>query len=314
VVGELGTIEQLEPRTVWPDEARDFTPWLLENSKVLSELLGMDLELQNAEHAVGDFSLDLIGKDAATGSTVIVENQLEASDHTHLGQLLTYAAGTDPTVVVWVTRKFREEHRAALDWLNERTDETTQFFGVEIGVVRIGDSLPAPNFKLVAKPNNWGKTVKAATAARELSDRDRLRQEFWELALGEIKRRHPDWTSSNPGPGTWFSTRSGSKNYSYQLTWYRTGLASDIQFDGGASEDNLRRFLAIKEQRIDFEHALGKHVKWDEVEGRKSQKITLESPFTDLNDRERWPQMVDWLISTQEGLRRAIEEIGGVPN
>lgn len=146
-------------RTVWPHEAHSFTPWLLNNVDVLSDLLGMDLELQVAEHPVGGFSLDLLGRDLSDESVVIVENQLELSDHTHLGQILTYAAGTDPKTIVWITAGFRPEHRAALDWLNEHTDPDTRFFGIEIAVVQIGGSTPAPNFKLAVEPNDWEKQV-----------------------------------------------------------------------------------------------------------------------------------------------------------
>src|SRR3954447_4169474 len=121
----LGRLVPVPPRDVWAHEAHNFTPWLLANADVLSDLLGMDLELEVAEHPVGNFSLDLMGRDTATGQRVIVENQLEVTDHTHLGQILTYAGGTDPTTIVWVAPTFRAEHRAALDWLNQRTDENT---------------------------------------------------------------------------------------------------------------------------------------------------------------------------------------------
>jgi hypothetical protein len=157
----LGRLEPVDPREVWPSEAHDFTPWLLGNAQALSEAVGMDLTLEAAEHPIGGFSLDLIGVDTATGDRVIVENQLEASDHTHLGQILTYAGGTSPANVLWLATFFREEHRAALEWLNERTDENTRFFAVRIQVVRIGVSQPAPLFTLVVQPNDWGKKVRA---------------------------------------------------------------------------------------------------------------------------------------------------------
>lgn len=161
----LGRLASVHPRTVWPHEALSFTPWLLDNADVLSDVLGMDLDLEAAEHPVGGFSLDLIGKDRASGDRVIIENQLETSDHSHLGQILTYAGGTDPATIIWVAPAFRDEHRAALEWLNERTDEQTRFFAVQVEVVRIGDSLPAPLLKLVVQPNDWGKAVKAASSA-----------------------------------------------------------------------------------------------------------------------------------------------------
>jgi hypothetical protein len=128
----LGKLETLDPRQVWAHEAYSFTPWLLENADAPNEVLGMDLDLSEAEHPVGSFALDLIGVDEATSERVIIENQLTQTDHSHLGQLLTYAGGTDAVNIVWIATGFREEHRAALDWLNSRTDENTRFFGVEI--------------------------------------------------------------------------------------------------------------------------------------------------------------------------------------
>jgi hypothetical protein len=175
VVVELGRLEQVDPRAIWTHEARDFTPWLLASSDVLSEALGMDLDLEAAEHRVGEFSLDLIGTDRANGGVVIVENQLGVSDHEHLGQILTYAGGTNPVHVVWIATGFREEHRAALEWLNDRTDETTRFFAVQLQAVRIGGSPPAPALALVVRPNDWGKQVRASTG----SGRGWTREDFF---------------------------------------------------------------------------------------------------------------------------------------
>jgi len=150
----LSRLAAVPARDIRKHEAHDFTLWLLENAEVLGEALGLDLELTEAERRVGGFALDLIGTDLATNTVVIVENQLEQTDHSHLGQLLTYAGGTDPSTIVWCAPAFREEHRAALDWLNEHTDEETRFFGVEIAAVRIDSSRPAPLFRVVAKPND----------------------------------------------------------------------------------------------------------------------------------------------------------------
>lgn len=148
----LGRLESVERRAVWTHEARSFTPWLLKNADVLGEVLGMDLVLSGAEHSVGGFLLDLIGVDESTNERVIIENQLDGTDHIHLGQLLTYACGTYPTNIVWIAAKFREEHRAALDWLNSRADEDTRFFGVELNVVRIGCPTQRPGYSSLSNP------------------------------------------------------------------------------------------------------------------------------------------------------------------
>lgn len=174
-----GRLTRVAVREVWRHEARNFTTWLLENADVLGECLGMELELTKVEHAVGGFSLDLLGSEVGTDAVVIVENQLEESDHTHLGQILTYAGGTDAHHVVWVAPSFRPEHREALEWLNQRTDSQTRFFAVRIEAVRIGDSPAAPLMSLVVQPNDWGKAVRrssARQAGKQLTREDFLNQ------------------------------------------------------------------------------------------------------------------------------------------
>jgi hypothetical protein len=184
----LGRLEQVDPRSVWRHEALNFTPWLLENADRLGEALGVELELTRAEHAVGGYSLDLIGRDLTNGTVVIVENQLADSDHSHLGQLLTYAAGTSAATIVWLTTAFRDEHRQAMTWLNEHTDEDTHFFGVELQVVRIGESVPAPLFRVVAEPNDWQKAVKRS-ASNSTSGRAALYVDFWARYLTRVRSR-----------------------------------------------------------------------------------------------------------------------------
>ena len=133
---DLGTIEQVDLREVWPHEAQDFTPWLSANLDKLGEALGLDLELHESEAPVGPFSLDVLAHDRGNDRPVIIENQLGSTNHGHLGQLLTYAAGYDAGVIVWLTGDFQDEHRAALDWLNQRTGEDTAFFGVVVVMAR----------------------------------------------------------------------------------------------------------------------------------------------------------------------------------
>ncbi len=154
---ELASIERVDLRMAWPGEATDFTPWLANNLSKLGDALELELELQAQEAPVGSYSLDILARDTVNGGLVVIENQLESTDRTHLGQLLTYAAGFDATVAVWIAKEFKSEHREALDMLNRRTGGDTQFFGVEVELWKIDDSRPAPNFRLVAFPNEWRK-------------------------------------------------------------------------------------------------------------------------------------------------------------
>jgi hypothetical protein len=168
-VPKLSKLVAVDVGKVWPVEATSFTPWLLNNAEVLGEALGMDLLLEAAEHKVDGFSLDLIGRDQDTDGGVIIENQFGPTDHRHLGQLLTYAGGTTPATVVWIAESIRDEHRAAFDWLNIRTDSDTRFFGVPLGAVTLAGTpsgLVAPLLEVGVKPNEWGKQVRGEPCRR----------------------------------------------------------------------------------------------------------------------------------------------------
>lgn len=309
---ELGRLKPVLPREVWAHEALNFTPWLLDNVDVLSDLLGMDLVLERAEHPVGGFSLDLLGHDEATGQVVIVENQLEISDHTHLGQILTYAAGTNPTTIVWIATGFRSEHRAAIDWLNERTDENTRFFGVEIQVVRIGDSIPAPAFKLVAQPNDWGKQVKASTTSGEGSEKGQQYWEFWGQFLTSIHTEHPTWTRARTATRASWLDLSLTPGIVLDSSFTRHGLSAWIYFGSSDQSTNLARFQDVSLAREKFELVLGEPAVWDEMVGRKAARIGLKSPYASVTETDKWPAMIAWLLDAQVRLRAALEAVSSI--
>ena len=170
----LVRLEPVDLRGVWSDEAKNFTPWLADNLDVLETTLEIGLELEGVEETVGRFKADIICKDTddPAARRVLIENQLEQTDHNHLGQLLTYAAGLEAVTIIWIAKKFQEEHRAAIDWLNEITGKGIFFFGLEIELWRIEDSPPAPKFNIVSKPNDWSKSIRerdnAITPVKEM--------------------------------------------------------------------------------------------------------------------------------------------------
>ena len=168
----------------------DFTPWLLANGEVLAEALGIDLELEASEHPVGGFSLDLVGRDITNDATLIVENQLEGTDHSHLGQVLTYAAGTEASTIVWIATSFREEHHQALDWLNENTGESTHFFGIELRVVRIGDSASAP-IQCRGAAERLAEAGASGDAVFRGERKGVAYTEFWRRFLERVHAEHP---------------------------------------------------------------------------------------------------------------------------
>jgi len=313
-IPSLGRLTRVAPRDVWPHEAHSFTPWLLNNVDVLSDLLGMDLVLDVAEHPVGGFSLDLMGRDETTGEVVIVENQLEQSDHGHLGQILTYAAGTDPTTIVWVAAAFRPEHRAAIDWLNARTDEDTRFFGVELGVVRIGDSDPAPSFRLIAQPNDWEKSVRAATTQGEATGKQSQYRQFWSRWIEIMQAHRPGWSrATRPPRDSWFSMTTGTTGATHYTSFTKRGLSSELVFESPDADINSARFDALRKHQAEMEAEYGAELDWQELPNRKATRVAVYLSGADVSIEENWDAYLSWLLDHQTRLRGALAAVGGVP-
>ena len=160
----LGTLKEItDLRSIWPHEALNFTPWVAENVELLADAVGLDITVDETESSVGDFNVDIYASETGTDRKIIIENQLEDTDHDHLGKLITYASGKDADVVIWVVKHAREEHKAAVEWLNNHTDDKIGFFLCEIKLFQIGDSDIAPSFTVVERPNNWTKEIKKTT-------------------------------------------------------------------------------------------------------------------------------------------------------
>lgn len=307
---ELGRLETVLPRDIWAHEAHEFTPWLLDNADTLSEVLGIDLELTAAEHPVGAFSLDLIGRDLTNDCVLIVENQLTPTDHGHLGQLITYAAGTDAATIVWLATMFRDEHRQALDFLNELGGTRARFFGVEIGAVRIGASLPAPMFKLRAQPNDWHAIVatSAAEAKTDAVGKGALYREFWTRFITAVRETHPEWTRSTRAP-TWnyYSMPSPFRSTAN----YSTGFAAkgkirvELYIDSGDAAVNRDLFDRLYAQRGAIEHVFGGELAWEDLPNRAACRVAAynEGEITDVAAQDEY---LTWFLDAGDRLRRAL--------
>lgn len=309
---KLGTLERVAPSNLWNHEARDFTPWLLANGEGLADALGVDLELEEAEHRVGAFSLDIVGRDATNDTILIVENQLAGTDHSHLGQILTYAAGTGASTIVWIATAFREEHRQALDWLNEQTDKGTHFFGVEIEAFKIGDSPPAPHFKVVVQPNEWQKVVRDAAQGQKVSGKSALYAAFWERFIARIRDEEPSWTRRQPGattnPNNWLDMPSPIRDASFNVSFARgRRLRNELYIDTGDGDENDRVYAAIAAQRNAIESVFGRPLEFESLEGKRAARIA-EYADGDVAEEERHDEFIEWFIDSGRKLRRALAE------
>lgn len=309
-MSELGRLVTVNPRDVWPGEATHFTPWLLEHADHLAEALGIDLQLERAEHPVGGFSLDLIGVDETNDAVLIVENQLEPTDHTHLGQLLTYAAGTGAATIVWIATRFREEHRQALDWLNEASDEHTHFFGIELKVVRIGDSLPAPLLEVVAQPNDWQKQVRAGAQAPALTTKRVQYREFWALYLERLHAEHPEWSRARkPGTSNWMVHPSPIRGTEITPSFASNGrLRHELYIDCRDGDRNSALLEAFRARQDELEAAYGRSLEFEALPRARACRIADYSTgdVANADDHQRY---IDWFFDAGTRLRRALAAV-----
>lgn len=289
---EFGVLRRHKLREVWPKEAADFTPWLANNLAALGEALGMDLDLKQREAPVGDFSLDLLAHDLNSRRTVVIENQLEPTNHDHLGKLLTYAAGHNATVVVWIAQELREEHRQALDWLNQHTDQDLEFYGVVVEVLRIDESRPAYVFRLVAFPNEWRKGVVSAVA----SPREEAYRLFFQRLIDELRERHKFTGARVAQLQSWYSFATGHSEASYGLSFARGGkLRTDLYIAGGDADQNKELFDRLASDKENIEKEYGVALEWERLDNRVACRIAIYRPGT-IDDVKLHDQLLKWSV------------------
>jgi len=263
---------------MWPNEARDFTPWLASNLSRLGVVLGMDLELTKREADVGDFSLDLLARDLSTNRPVIIENQFGATNHDHFGKLITYAAGIDAAAVIWLAESIRDEHRQAIEWLNRRTDEGVHFFAVLVEVVRIDDSRPAVVFKPIVSPNEWQR-VAQDSADRQTSPKAEAYRRFFQGLLDELREKHRFTGARAAQPQNWYSFPSGIQGVTYGMSFAQDGRArAEIYIDQGDADSNKALFDRLQAGKTTIETELGESMEWERLDNRRASRIAVYRP------------------------------------
>jgi hypothetical protein len=294
----LGQLERIDLRGVWLSESADFTPWLAQagNLAILGEAIGVELELEAQERNVGPFRADILCKDVDSDSWVLIENQLERTDHGHLGQLLTYAAGLQAVTIVWVAARFTEEHRATLDWLNEITDERFRFFGLEVELWRIGNSSPAPKFNVVSKPNDWSRDVGRAAKQIETDALTSTRQNqlaFWTMFRDHLNNSGSGLRAQKPSPQHWMNFKVGRSGFVFAATLNSTEhrIGVELYINSLDPKGDYQRLLA---QRSGVEADAGGELQWLENPERKGSKIARYADGYDPKNQAAWPQITGW--------------------
>ena len=312
----LGRLRRVaSARDVWTSESGDFTPWLADNLDVLADELGLPLTFTAQEVSVGEFRLD-IQAETAEGRVVVIENQLEKTDHAHLGQLLLYASGLEATAVVWVAAAFRDDHRRTLDWLNERTDSGVDFFGVEVGVVQISDDGPrAPVFEVVARPNNWQKGVKDA-GHRTLAGGggggptplNAKRQDFFAEVLAEVVAQRPTIRLPARAKGHWLSFASGPWG-AWDISAAAEGrLRVGAYIDSGNEQRNKDLFDELFGELTIWEHKVGVPLSWERLDDRRACRVAAYADHFDVDDAPRRGSLHTWAVKTVVALHDAMNQ------
>src|SRR5262249_2816036 len=271
---------KVDARTLWKSEASDFTPWLADNLVLLGEAVGLDLQLDQREATVGDFSCDITAREDGAKRPVIVENQLERTDHSHLGQLLTYAGGLDAAIVIWISPEVRDEHRKAMDWLNRHTDEDVDFFGVVLEAIRIDDSKPAVQFRPVAVPNDLGKRP-AATAT---SERGLVYKTYFQGLVDELREKHKFTNIRAAKPYNWQNFSSGVSGFNYSISFSANGLRAALGIDTPDTQRNRAICNWFNERKEGIEAASSGSLVWEQRRGRRNSGIYFLRPDTQFSD------------------------------
>jgi len=310
-VKNLGRLERVELRDAWLSEASDFTPWLAnkQNLNILSEALGIDLELEAQERPVGPFRADILCKDVGTDRWVLIENQLERTDHVHLGQLLTYASGLEAVTVVWIAARFTEEHRSTLDWLNRITNESFRFFGLEVELWRIGDSPAAPKFNIVSKPNDWSQSVAQAARAiddSELSETRMMQRAYWtDFDKVLVAQRGSIGGGKKPQPQSWIAYSTGRSNLTLNATMVRPKrqVRAELYISGGKAK---AFFHLLAAQRDDVERELSFALNWEELPAGQDSRVSIALDDADPENEADWPRQHDWLAKRLNEMHRVL--------
>lgn len=299
---QIGRLERVPLRELWRHEARDFTAWLAGNLDLLSEVLGFPLALLQTEAATGTFSADILA-DAGSERLVVIENQLESTDHDHLGKLITYLSNLNASTAIWITSSPRPEHEQAIHWLNEWLPKNIAFYLIRVEAVRIGESHAAPLFSVVAGPSKAAR--EAGEAKKDLAERHLLRQEFWTQLLLRAKAKLHLHARVSPGIENWISAGAGRSGLSYNYLVLFHDTRVELYIDGTDTEENKRIFDMLYADKEAIERTFGAPLNWQRLDDRKASRVSYQLPDGGLQDQNRWPEIQDRMIDAMARLGSA---------
>ena len=300
----IGKLERVPLRKVWEHEAYDFTQWLQENIEVLNTALDLNLVNVDREQAAGSFSIDLVAEDEG-GGTVIIENQLEKSNHDHLGKLITYLSSMGAKAAIWIVSDPRPEHVAAVAWLNESS--SAAFYMVKVEAVRIGDSLAAPLFTLIVGPSEETKDV--GQTKKEIAARYGIRKSWWSALIERSAKVNKLHAHITPGEYSWIGASSGVRGLNLNYVITQDDCAAELYIDRGknAEEENKSIFDQLFANNAKIDEAFGEALSWERLEGKRACRIHhTQSGGGYRTPEEQWPALQDAIIQDMDRLEKAL--------
>lgn len=301
-LGKLKEITDL--RTVWLHEALNFTPWVAENIEFLGDAIGLDITVEETESSVGDFNVDIYASETGTDRKIIIENQLEDTDHDHLGKLITYASGKSADVIVWIVKHAREEHKAAIEWLNNHTDDKIGFFLCEIKLFQIGDSQMAPSFTVVERPNDWAKEIKKTKAANPTQQK---RLEYWQAFNDYVSKDAAFGKNFNirkPTTDHWMNFSIGSSDCHLSVTQIQKRNVIGVELYINDDKDLFKDLFLHKD---DIEKVAELTFDWRELPERKASRIIVEK-LVQLDNPDKWTEQFDYIIDILIKMKTAFKK------
>ena len=302
---ELGFLEEVNVRELWKHEQYDFSNWLAKEKsmELLGDVLGLTLTDVDKEVYVGSYRCDLVAKDEATGIKVIIENQLEASNHDHLGKLITYASGLDANVIVWIVTQAREEHRSAIEWLNNNTSESLSFFLLELHAYKIGESLPAPKFETIEKPNGFIKTSKGNSSSGNaaMGEAEAQRLEYWTQFNEVLVTKGKPFNIRKATTDHWYSVAIGTSQASISINLVNKESSVVIEL---YINDNKKLFDNLLLQRDEIEQKLGFVMDWRRLDNKKASRILYRIEGLNFADHSNYPVLMDEIIRKTVFMRK----------
>lgn len=292
---KLGRLQEVDIRTVWKHEQYDFSKWLAteENIQELGDTLNLSLTDVETEKFVGNYRCDIICKDELTGKMVLIENQLEPTNHDHLGKIITYASGLDAAVVVWIVSSARDEHASAIEWLNKHTDDEISFFLLEVHAYKIGDSDPAPQFKIIEQPNDFVKTVKTVTQNANLNEARKYYLEFWSQFNDVLEQRGRPFNKRKASTDHWYNIAIGSSEAQLEIDLVNKENRIRI---GIWISNNKDLFDSMQRRHEEIEAELGETLIWERLDGKKASRIFLYIPGLNFKVQDNYRQLMDTAI------------------